>query len=64
MGAVALVLEPHVFARLCVFMCVGTLGQREHYECRVGGRVQVIMPEHSFSGALSYAQVFFPGSYD
>lgn len=61
MGAVTLVLEPHVFACLCVFMRVGTLGQREHYKCRVGGRVQVIMLEHSFSGALSYAQVFFPG---
>ncbi len=58
MGVLALVLEPHVFACVCVSVsvCVGTQGQREHYTCSVGGRVHVKMLEHSFSGALSYTQ--------
>lgn len=42
-------------------MCVGTQGQREHYTCSVGGRVHVKTLEHSFSGALSYAQASFLG---
>lgn len=63
MGVLALVLEPHVFARLCVCVCVGTLGQREHYKRSVGGRVQVKTLEHPFSGALSCTSLL-PGSYD
>lgn len=42
-------------------MCVGTPGQREHYTRSVGGRVHIKALEHSFSGALSYAQASFLG---
>lgn len=46
---------------LCVCACARvhaflTLGQKQHYWRRVGGRVHVKL-EHSFSAALSYAQV-------
>lgn len=46
---------------LCVCEHFGTQGQREHYKCIIGGGVHVETVEHSFSGALSYAQALFPG---
>lgn len=46
---------------LCVSEYVLVRGQRQHYTCSTGARVHVKMLEHSFSGALSYAQASFPG---